>query len=297
MDSTSMTYHSFRQAATTSVLVILAACGGDAVARTARTDSAQASSQAEPNAAPLEVVVRARDFMFDVTDTITAGPTTFRLINDGPDLHHLYIVRLDGGHTMKELQETIAADGYPLPSWAFEVGGPNAVGAQGVANATMDLTPGEYMLFCVIPAPDGVGHVLKGMVRRLTVMGPARVAAMPEADVVMTLDDYSFETDRPLVAGEQTIRVVNRAAQPHEVVILRLAPGRTVDDFMKFVGDREGDFPGELVGGTTGMSHGVENVITVDLQPGRYALICFVHDAADGRPHFMHGMVREFDVP
>jgi hypothetical protein len=33
-----------------------------------------------------------------------------------------------------------------------------------------------------------------------------------------------------------------------------------------------------------------------DLEPGRYALICFLPDLADGKPHFMHGMMQEIEV-
>ena len=35
---------------------------------------------------------------------------------------------------------------------------------------------------------------------------------------------------------------------------------------------------------------------TLDLQPGEYALICFVPDPADGVPHVAKGMLRTFVV-
>ena len=34
----------------------------------------------------------------------------------------------------------------------------------------------------------------------------------------------------------------------------------------------------------------------VDLAPGNYGLICFIPDAKDGKPHFMHGMATQFSV-
>ena len=46
----------------------------------------------------------------------------------------------------------------------------------------------------------------------------------------------------------------------------------------------------------TGISKGEFNIFTMDFEPGRYALLCFVPDAGDGMPHFMHGMVQEFTV-
>jgi hypothetical protein len=33
-----------------------------------------------------------------------------------------------------------------------------------------------------------------------------------------------------------------------------------------------------------------------DFVPGSYALICFVSDVKDRKPHFAHGMVQQFEV-
>jgi hypothetical protein len=40
----------------------------------------------------------------------------------------------------------------------------------------------------------------------------------------------------------------------------------------------------------------VVNYLTLDLEPGRYALYCFVPDARDGKEHVAHGMIREIEV-
>ena len=45
------------------------------------------------------------------------------------------------------------------------------------------------------------------------------------------------------------------------------------------------------------MSVGEKNWVSVNLEPGKYALICFIPDQrGDGKPHFMHGMTKEFEV-
>ena len=44
------------------------------------------------------------------------------------------------------------------------------------------------------------------------------------------------------------------------------------------------------------MAQGVVNDVVVDLTPGEYALLCFVPDAGDGKPHVAHGMVRQVTV-
>jgi hypothetical protein len=34
----------------------------------------------------------------------------------------------------------------------------------------------------------------------------------------------------------------------------------------------------------------------MDLPPGEYGLVCFVPDAKDGKPHFMHGMITQLTI-
>jgi len=46
----------------------------------------------------------------------------------------------------------------------------------------------------------------------------------------------------------------------------------------------------------TALSHDEFNVIEVNLQPGEYALICFLPDAKDGKPHLLHGMLKQLKI-
>jgi uncharacterized cupredoxin-like copper-binding protein len=51
-----------------------------------------------------------------------------------------------------------------------------------------------------------------------------------------------------------------------------------------------------LVGGTSGLSKGRGMEFTADFTPGEYALLCFLPDARDGKPHVAHGMVKQITV-
>ncbi len=248
-----------------------------------------------------EVVVKTRDYQFDAPDVIWSGPTHIRLLNEGPDFHHLWLVRLLEGKTVHDLMTYMAEGDKPLPAWAVDEGGPNTPGRPGEETSTyMNLKPGSYAMICVIPAAtDGKIHLQHGMVRALTVKEAtaASAARLPEADITMTLDDYSFGLSKMITPGHHTIRVQNQASQAHEVVVVKLAPGKSAQDFVQWVGtDRTGEEPGDILGGVTGISKGEVNVFEMDFAPGRYALLCFVPDAGDGMPHFMHGMMQEFDV-
>ncbi len=119
---------------------------------------------------------------------------------------------------------------------------------------------------------------------------------LPTADVRITLADYGFQFSKPLTAGRHVILFRNVASQPHEAVLVQLAPGKSVGDLAGWLEKREGPPPGRPIGGIAGIDKGVENTIEVNLEPGEYGLICFVPDAKDGKPHIAHGMITQFTV-
>ncbi len=243
------------------------------------------------------VTVTANDYAFDAPDSIPAGLTEIRLRNRGTEMHHVWLIRLDAGKTMKDLFGAMGPHGA-LPAWAHDVGGPNTPGPNGESMAILRLAAGRYAMVCVIPSPDGKAHVMKGMAKEVVVTPAVSNTANANVRVntTMTLLDYSFKFSKPLEAGAQTIRVKNGAAQGHEVVIMRLQPGRKAAEVLAWMEKMEGPPPGAPIGGTTPMAHGEENLITLDFTPGEYALICFAPDAKDGKPHFMHGMMQTITV-
>ncbi len=242
------------------------------------------------------VTVEASDYSFKAPDKVTAGTLTFRMKNRGKDLHHVWIVRLNDGKRLNDLLEEFKS-GHAAPSWAVDMGGPGAAGPGGETSATISMSPGRYALICIIPASDGVPHIMKGMARELTVVaGSSKAEARPAADVVVDLIDYDFIFSRPLAAGAQRWLVRNPAAQTHEIVVFKLNEGATLADLLSWVEKGEGEPAGMPVGGTSGLAGGIENEVTLDLVPGRYALVCFVPDAKDGAPHFVHGMLREIEI-
>ncbi|HEX8243088.1 MAG TPA: hypothetical protein VF541_06325 [Longimicrobium sp.] len=272
---------------TAAAAIAAAACG-----RAGATPQAQAAA-----APPRVVTVVARDFAFQAPDEIPAGLVTFRLQNRGQNLHHMQVLRLDDGKTLQDVFAALPTQGPP-PAWMHEVGGPNAPDPGGDSNATLLLQPGTYAILCFVDIPDHVPHVMKGMAKQIRVTPAPQPAAMtgPTGDVTMTLNDYSFALSKPLTAGPHTIRVENGAAQSHEVELIRLAPGKTVQDLMGWMENMQGPPPASAIGGIAGMRQGEVQSFSHDFTPGSYVLICFVPDARDGKPHFMHGMVQSFTV-
>jgi uncharacterized cupredoxin-like copper-binding protein len=271
------------------------------VAALAATPTPPAAPEAS---APVRTLtITARDYAFDAPDTVMAGRTLVRLANRGPELHHAFLIRLEGGRTMADLVAALKAGGPP-PAWAHDVGGPNTPAPGGASAAVVTLTPGNYALLCMIPSADGTPHVMKGMSRPLTVVAARtaiptagdRAATVRDPDVTMRLTDYAFTVSKPLTAGSHVVRVSNGAKQPHEVFIAKLAPGRTVKDLAVWIEKMQGPPPGMPIGGTASMASGESNDVLLDLTPGEYGLYCFVPDAKDGKPHVAHGMLRQITV-
>lgn len=253
-------------------------------------------------AGPNVVTITATDYAFALPDTIPAGLTTFRLVNQGKELHHASLVRLGGGKTAADFQAGLAAamqSHAPPPAWMAFVGGPNAVTVGDTAITTQVVEPGSYVLVCWIPSLDGTPHVMKGMLHPLVVTAsPAPVPAAPPTDVTITLTDYDFQLSQPLTAGRHVVRVDNAGAQGHEVVIAALAPGKTLHDFVAWEqGGEKGPLPtGQWLGGVTTLDVGLHSQFVTTLAPGNYLLLCFWPDAKDGKPHIMHGMAKQISV-
>src|SRR5881296_15875 len=137
-------------------------------------------------AGPNVVTITATDYAFALPDTVPAGLTTFRLVNQGKELHHASLVRLGEGKSAADFQAGLEAamkSHAPPPSCMTFPGGPNAgtLGDTGVA--TQMLEPGSYVVVCWIPTLEGVPHVMKGMMHPLVVTaGATPAAAVPAAD-------------------------------------------------------------------------------------------------------------------
>ena len=249
---------------------------------------------------PTVVTIVATDFAFAAPETIPSGLTTFKMINQGTEPHQAVVMgAADKG--WDEIRNATMTPG-PIPPWLTFPAAPGVVVGGDSANATSHLEPGNYFIVCFIPSADGTPHVMKGMVRRLVVRpapptASATVTPAPQADVTVTLSDYSFGLSAPLTAGTHTIRVENAGPQLHEIGIEQLAPGKTIADWQQWAAaGMKGMGPARPVGGLVGPDKGKVGWFTVTLTPGKYLLACYVPDAKDNKPHIEHGMVREITV-
>jgi hypothetical protein len=290
--------------------IALCACSQKEAAKPDSTPVAQAGaavSKASFDPATHVAVIHTKDFAFDAPDSVTAGWTTFHMTNDGPGIHHVQFVRLDSGKTVQDLVPALDAlmqGKAPPPAWMAFVAGPNAPNPGAEITAVVNLQAGNYALVCLIDLPGHVAHFTKGMVHALKVTAASGTpAAEPTADVTVALSDYKFEPTGPITtAGTHTIKVTNAGPQPHEVEIVRFAPGKTMKDLGEFMTAMMGPNPPagpppiDLIGGVSAGLPKQVSYFTANLTPGKYAILCFIPDSKDDKPHLEHGMIKEFEV-
>jgi uncharacterized cupredoxin-like copper-binding protein len=276
------------------LIALLAACATKDASKSANaSDSAQATVAVKPH----QMTIVATDYKFDAPDEVPAGMTTVHLVDNGSEMHHVAFIKLNDGKTMADVAQAMKSHG-PMPTWAVDHGGVNPPRpGGGMASATQMLEPGNYAMICFIPSADGMPHFAKGMVRPLTVTASTDSSApAPVADIVMTLNDYTFTTSKPITAGTHTIQIQNSGTQSHELMLARMAPGKKAADVTAWVDKPNGPPPAEPIGGVPAIQKGTEAYITADFTPGDYAFICFIPDAKDGKPHFTHGMIQDVHV-
>jgi hypothetical protein len=242
------------------------------------------------------VTIHATEFAFDAPDTITAGWTSIHLVNDGTQLHHVQLLRLDSGKTMRDLTVAFKNPGPP-PVWLVAIGGPNAPDPKSQSDATVRLDPGNYAIVCMVDLGDHIPHVAKGMAHPLTVTANSGASgAAPASDVSVSLSDYAFAIDGVLTSGKHVVKVTNNGPQSHELELVRFADGKSIKDLAAWINKPDGPPPATAIGGVSAVARGGTNYASFDLVPGNYALICFIPDGKDGRAHIEHGMVKEIKI-
>src|SRR3954467_715176 len=239
------------------------------------------------------VVVHAKDFGYTVLPTIASGLTTFRLVNDGKELHHMTILKLDKGKTLADFQAELKKQGPP-PTWLTAVGGPNAAEPGKTVEATLNLEAGNCVSACFISSPGSeIPHMAKGMLQSLTVVSGGVTQAgsaanawapTPVPEIHLELKEYGYPFSKPLTAGKHVIHVMNSGTQEHEVIFVRTAPGKHASDIMAWARTgMKGPPPGSPVDGMATLAKGRTGFFTANLTPGTYVLLCFVPDAKDGK--------------
>lgn len=243
----------------------------------------------------------------------SAAPAAFLLVQipDGGSLDALAVGVATAMNVMDRAATPVAGGEDPMAgqAWLNETGlsgGPGAMPGE-TSVATSNLTPGEWAV-----ADDFNLRSLAGA-PIVTVTGEAMPtdAAAPPTDVTMLEtgqggEGFFFELQGTLQVGPQTIEIANASDQPHFVEFVRLPGPATEEDLLHlFMGDpmaspepdalNPEDFV--LAAYASAQPIGNRQWLEVDLEPGTYAIACWIPDPlAGGIPHALEGMTTVIEV-
>ncbi len=156
----------------------------------------------------------------------------------------------------------------------------NAFAADDVEAAIAQINAWETQN-CKIPHDEGPGA------------GATREVDPAAAQVDVAMSEYQFTFDEPVAAGPTSFVATNNGAQAHFMVVVKLAEGVTLAEALKSEDDSK--TVGQWSSGFAAAGGTDHEVLTLDLKPGTYGMMCFVSDP-DGTPHAMKGMANEFTV-
>lgn len=273
----------------------------DTGAQSGATEATPPDGATAPTFPPAEAIVHevtlvGRDHAFEAPEEAPAGLITFTFRNEGSAVHHAQVVRLNEGVTFEELmaafQEGESA-AFPLFT---PVGGPALTDPGDAGRVTLHLDPGAYALLCFVEDEAGIPHLAQGMARPLTITGEAAPEAKPRVDLTVSMADFQYTMPDEVDAGPQTWEVTNNGPQPHELVVQKLAPGKSPEDVIAFFHNPQGPPPFTNFGGMQALSPDEAGWLHLDLEPGTYVAICYVPDPASGKGHMDLGMVKTFRV-
>lgn len=246
------------------------------------------------------ITIKAMDFAYTQPETVPAGLIDITFVNNGTQPHQAQLARLNDGVTFAQFQAALTQRG-PGAALALATlyGGPNAILPGSRQEVILNLSAGQYASICFVAGRDNVPHYMKGMLQSFVVTGPSNTGQVPpQANGEVLLKDFRYVLPATLSAGPLTLKVTNEGHQPHELTLVQLAPGKSLQDVLAFLrtSTPAGLPPFAYAGGITGLAPGSSAWLKLDLQAGNYAALCFIPDPATGKPHVMLGMITALTV-
>jgi hypothetical protein len=271
--------------------LLVAGCG----AGTDTDTTAMTGGGGEAATADFTVSGGADDAKFEGPKSVPSGVTAITLTNDGDTPHSLQLIRIEGDYTEDEVFKELgkAVNGEGVGDWFAPAGGVMSTEPGASRSSSTTLEPGTYW-----GIDDNAGDPLKSARVSFKVTEGDGGGELPAADATITASDFKLAFDG-LKAGTNSVLFKNDGQEWHHVVAAPLPDGVTTDDVQAYFQEEKPDGPPPFGGegvSTAIIPGGAAEVSDLELEPGRYALVCFISNKEGGPPHVAMGMVTEAEI-
>ncbi len=184
------------------------------------------------------------------------------------------------------------------------LGGTGLIAPGKIAQTTVNMEPGIYIIECYVKMNNGMFHSAMGMVAELEVTSDKNKKEPPSATSEITISSTKgIEFKDDLEAGRHVFKVnfKDQNVYPnfvgHDVNLVKITEGadlKVLENWINWL-DPKGlisPIPGgfEFLGGVQDMPAGYSGYFTVNLEDGHYAFIAEIPDASK------HNMLKEFTI-
>jgi hypothetical protein len=265
-------------------------CGDDDDSASAEGGTEDVRAEPDP---PPALDFAAKDYGFDLPATFEGGLLTMNMANKGKEPHFAAFAKPAEGKTTADIRAALSAPPGSAPAGPppFEdVAGVGTIDPGLTSNLTVNLPTGSYVVYCAVPAPDGAPHFAKGMMVDIEVT-EGSVRSLPETSAEVKVADFAIGKLPEFKPGKNTVTIVNNGKQLHELNLIELLKGKTVEDMVAWAAKEEGPPPAPFLGGPV-VKQGLSGSTTFDLEAGKtYAIVCTIPDfLGDFAPHITKGM-------
>jgi len=271
----------FAVAGLLAVGTLLAACGDDSSGSSATTGGGSSAAG---------ITIKATEYKFDLSGTPTAGYEKITFANEGKEPHVVVAVKLKPGKTVADAIPIFEQQGEPDPAVVASLfegdpntafyGTPGLLGPGDTSTTFANFTPGNYALFCYMPAPSGQPHFSLGMAMDRTVADSGGTSTPPKTDGTITISDSTITAPQGMKSG--TYEVKNTGSTPSDFAIAG-PTDKQISDFddainayFSTIGSGETPpfkLPAPLVGGfSDSIPPGGSGYVVLDLEKGHYLL-------------------------
>lgn len=262
----------------------------------------------------IEIITKNMDFQ--MPDTIPSGWNTFRYKNLSPQTHFFLIDKYPEGITLQNVIDSVGPpfdngmklinEGKPkegfaefgkLPAWFMEMknlGGSGLISPGHVAQTSVKLDPGDYIIECYVKMSNGVFHTSMGMEKELIVSNTNSGNKEPKADIKIEISSTEgIVFNDSIRFGPHTFsvfykdQIVHENFVGHDVNLAKLDDTANLDDLNSWM---DWSNPKGLIepapqgvtflGGVNNMLAGNTGYFTATLTPGKYVLISEVPNPA-----------------